>query len=150
MMNLEILSKPSSKTINKLIYSFIGVGLIGFIDAVFLTVKHYQGTIGCSVISGCQSVLDSSYSTVFGVPVALMGVAYYLSIIIIALLYIDIDKKIILKILSYFPITGFVFSIWLVYLQFFVINAICQYCMLSALTSITIFILAMVLLKKNK
>ena len=95
-MNLEILSKPSSKTINKLIYSFIGVGLIGFIDAVFLTVKHYQGTIGCSVISGCQSVLDSSYSTVFGVPVALMGVAYYLSIIIIALLYIDIDKKLIL------------------------------------------------------
>ena len=148
-MNLEILFNKQSKTINKLIYSFIGVGLIGFIDAVFLTVKHFQGTIGCSVISGCQAVLDSSYSTILGIPVALLGAAYYLTIIIIALLYIDIKKDIILKILSYFPITGFVFSLWLVYLQFFVINAVCQYCMLSALTSITIFILAMVLLKKN-
>lgn len=149
-MNLEILSKHSSKIINKLTYSFIAIGLIGFIDAVFLTVKHYQGAIGCSLISGCQAVLNSPYSTILGIPVALMGVAYYLSIIILALLYVDIKKNIILKILSYWPITGFIFSIWLVYLQIFVIEAICQYCMLSALTSIIIFILGMILLKKNK
>lgn len=137
-----------SNKINKLIYSLIAIASVGVIDATYLTVKHYKGSIDCSIISGCQEVLNSSYSEIMGIPLALLGVFYYISVIFLALLYIDTKKEKILKLLKYYPIFGFVFSMWLVYLQIFEIGAICQYCMLSALSSTTLFVVALFI--KNK
>lgn len=125
------------------------VSLAGFLDAIYLTAKYYIGTINCSVISGCQDVLDSTYSDVFGIPVALLGAAYYLLILVSALIYLKYQNKIAANVLGIFPILGLLFSIWLVYLQLFVINAICIYCMGSALTSTILFILS-IFIWKNK
>ena len=147
MINSNNLSKNS--LINKLVYSFVIISLIGFLDAVWLTVKYYIGSIDCSVIAGCQDVLNSSYSAVFNIPVAILGAIFYLFILTSALAYIDSKYKYSLKILSIIPTLGFLFSLWLVYLQFFVINAICIYCMLSATTSTLLFILSLVLIKKK-
>lgn len=136
--------------LNKIIYSSIGVAVIGLIDAIYLTVKHYEGAISCSVISGCQEVLTSPYSEIMGIPLALMGSAYYLFIIITSLFYIDTKNKWSLLAIKYMPSFGFVFSLWLVYLQIFEIGSICQYCMLSALTSTTLFVLSIFVIKKIK
>lgn len=150
MTNLDNSSMMSSPKFNKLIYTFIGISLIGFVDAIYLTTSHYTGHITCSVIGGCQEVLVSQYSTILGVPVAALGIAYYLFILINCLLYIDSKKSLFLKVLTYLPTIGFIFSLYLVYLQLFVIHAICQYCMLSAGTSTVLFILSIILIKKNK
>ncbi|MBT4516973.1 MAG: vitamin K epoxide reductase family protein [Candidatus Komeilibacteria bacterium] len=118
-------------------------------DAIYLTTSHYTGHITCSVISGCQEVLVSQYSEIFGIPLALLGAAYYLFILINSLLYIDNQNKYSKLVLSYIPIFGFLFSIYLIYLMFFVIEALCQYCLLSAGTSTLLFILGIILIKKK-
>ncbi|MFA6307381.1 MAG: vitamin K epoxide reductase family protein [Patescibacteria group bacterium] len=135
---------------NKLSYGFVAIALIGFLDAVYLTVSHYTGAINCSLITGCQEVLSSKYSEIFGIPLALLGAAFYLFILINALLYIDNKNKYSKLVLSYLPIFGFLFSLVLVYLMFFVIKALCQYCLLSATTSTLLLILSIIFIKNNK
>ncbi|MBT4850144.1 vitamin K epoxide reductase family protein [Candidatus Parcubacteria bacterium] len=150
MTNLEKPSNPISSKLNKLVYSFIVVALVGLLDAVFLTVKHYTGDISCSLITGCQEVLSSSYSVIFGIPTALLGAGYYIVILLAALIYAEQKKGLMLKVLSYLPTLGFLFSLWLIYLMMFVIEALCQYCLLSAMTSTLLFIFSLILIKKNK
>jgi uncharacterized membrane protein len=149
MTNLDKPLKTSSQKYNKLIYIFTAISLLGFLDAIYLTTSHYTGHITCSVISGCQEVLVSQYSEIFGIPLALLGAAYYLFILINSLLYIDNQNKYSKLVLSYIPIFGFLFSIYLIYLMFFVIEALCQYCLLSAGTSTLLFILGIILIKKK-
>ena len=151
MTNLDKPSEMSSpKFNNKLILSFTAVALIGFLDALYLSVSHYTGHISCSVVSGCQEVLVSQYSEIFAIPLAILGALYYLFIIVNSLIYIDSQNKWSKLILSYLPIFGFLFSLYLVYLMFFVINALCQYCLLSASTSTILFILSLRLLKSEE
>lgn len=150
MTNLDKPSEMSSTKSNKLIFVFVAVALIGFLDAVYLSISHYTGSINCSIVSGCQEVLSSQYSEIFGIPLALLGATFYLFILINALLYIDNQNKWSKLALSYIPTLGLLFSIYLVYLMFFVIEALCQYCLLSATTSTLLFILSMIFIKKNK
>ena len=74
-----------------------------------MTVSHYTGHITCSVIAGCQEVLVSQYSEIFGIPLALLGAFYYLFILINSLLYIDIQNKWSKIVLAYLPTFGFLF-----------------------------------------
>lgn len=137
--------------INKnLLLSISGLALIGLGDAVFLLTKHYVGTINCAVWSGCQEVLISSYSTLFGIPIALFGVLYYLFILFNVLAYWQSAKNIFANILTFIPIVGFLFSLYLIYLQLFIIKYICIYCMLSALSSTLIFILSFIIFWQYK
>jgi uncharacterized membrane protein len=125
------------------------ISLVGFLDSIFLTVKYFVGTINCSTITGCQDVLSSPYSNIFGIPVALLGAFFYLSILVSALIYIQHKNKLAINALAWLPSIGLLFSIWLVYLQLIVIKSICIYCMGSALTSTVLFILS-IFIWKNK
>ena len=127
---------------------FLIVGAIGFIDATYLTIEHYRGGIPPCTIKGCEVVLTSIYSQISGIPVALFGSLYYLTLLILAIAYLDSKKKEIIKFASYFTIAGFVASVYFLYLQIFVIKAICQYCLASAGISTTLFILGMYILAK--
>lgn len=134
--------KPSKLQLNKwLPWAFVILGFIGFLDASYMTVSHYTGTaVNCSITEGCDEVLSSKYSVILGVPMALFGMLYYLFILVTAFFYLETGKKGALKILTFTTAFGFLFSCWLVYLQFFVIKSICQYCMLSAINSTILFI----------
>jgi len=87
-------------------------------------------------------VTTSAYSKVFGLPLALYGAAYYLFMLIISVFYFDTKNEPAFKILKYVPVTGFLASAYFVYLQLFVIHALCTYCVISAITSTTLFILS--------
>jgi uncharacterized membrane protein len=122
---------------------------LGFIDATFLTIQHYTNfTLPCSITHGCELVTTSAYSSILGVPVALLGALYYVGVLFAIYLSFEFAKAQWLKWIAIASTAGFLFSLWFVYLQLFVIHAICQYCMLSALTSTTLFVLSMVYLKK--
>ena len=124
---------------------------LGFIDATYLTVTHYTGVdLYCGSSGGCGIVTNSAYSTMFGVYMAVYGMLYYFSILILTVVYIDTKNKKILKLLIILPALGFLFSIYLVYLQLFIINAICRYCMLSAGTSTLLLIINMFLIQNYK
>lgn len=135
----------------KIAYFFLIVSLLGFADATYLTVLHYQGrTPACSVVIGCGQVTSSKFAVVVGVPVALMGAFYYLAILILSLLCLDTGNKKILRLLSLITIAGLLASLYFIFLQLFIIKYICLYCMLSATTSILLFITGMWYLKTNK
>jgi len=140
------------KTIpNWLIWSLIAVAFIGFLDATYLTAVHYRGAdLGCTDWGSCNEVTTSKYSEIFGIPLALLGALYYLGVFILSLIHFDTKKLLPLKLIPFATAFGFLFSLGLVYLQLFVIHAICLYCMFSALTSTTLFILSLFILKYFK
>ncbi len=149
MKNLEISSTKSSTIIPKwIILALVTVSFVGFLDATYLTASHYlDAPLPCSILEGCEQVTNSEYAVVFGIPVALGGVFYYLSIFILSVAYLDIRNNKILYIIPPLTAIGFLASVWFVYLQLFIIKAICPYCMLSAATSTILFILGIFILK---
>ena len=120
---------------------FCILSAIGLLDATYLTVKHYLGGIPPCTLRGCEVVLTSAYNTIAGVPVALLGVLYYVTILLLSLAYLVSKKEAILRYAAHLTPAGFLASAYFVYLQLFVIKAICLYCMASAATSTLLFIL---------
>ena len=119
-------------------------------DADYITVKHYLGVpLTCSVFEGCEKVTTSQYAAIGGIPVALFGAVYYLSILVLTILYLDTEKVWAIRLISRFSVVGFLVSLWFIYLQLFVIKAICFYCVVSAITSTSIFIVGMRLMVKE-
>ena len=125
-----------------LILLFI-LAAIGFVDATYLTVEHYLGLIPpCTITSGCEQVTTSAYSVVIGIPVALLGAIYYL-VLLGALVWLWSEKKYqYLRYLAYFTWFGLLAAIYFTSVQAFILKAYCQYCLLSALTSTLIFLVA--------
>lgn len=130
--------RPISKY---LISFFFIVALVGFIDASYLTFNHFTGiTPPCFITQGCDVVTTSIYANILGIPVALLGALYYLSMLVLMLYYIDKEDVRALKAISILSLIGFLFSLWFVYAQIFVIKSLCTYCLLSAVTSTLLFI----------
>jgi len=126
-------------------------GFIGFIDATYLTATHFMDAPpGCGESGGCGEVTSSEYSTLFGQPIALYGILFYLSILFLSLLWFDRGLAFIPKILPLISAPAVLFSMWLVYLMFFVLNAICWYCIGSATSSTLIFVTSVGLYLKSK
>ncbi len=128
-------------SLNKIIaYSIALVAFFGFLDASYLTVKHYKNEVPpCSLVNGCELVTTSAYAKVFGIPVALIGMFGYATLIIISCMYADNQKPTTLNYLFIVSLCAFLASIYFTMLQIFVIHALCQYCIASALSSTTCF-----------
>ena len=154
--------KPNQKRYNFLYFTFLPVSFLGFLDASYLTVKHFVGTpLPCSVLHGCEEVTTSQYSVIGGIPVALLGAVYYLAIFILILSVLrrnmssssgvenvaDANEDKLLNLTVRLTVIGLLASLWFIYLQLFVIKAICLYCMFSAFTSITLFVFGIIVLK---
>lgn len=129
---------------------FLVVSAIGFLDATYLTIEHYRGGIPPCTTAGCEIVLTSAQSEIAGVPVALLGSLYYLTLLVLSIAYLDSKKTAIIQFASYCTTAGFVASLYFVYLQLFVIKHICQYCMVSASTSTILFILGVYVIIKMR
>lgn len=129
-----------NKKANLIAWLLLLVAFLGFVDATYLTVKHYRGdTINCLLTSGCNTVTQSRYSEIFGVPVALLGSLYYLSVFLLCIAYFDRKQPKILALAATYTVVGLVASAYFVALQAFVIKAWCQYCLASAVTSTVLF-----------
>lgn len=152
MKNLKIFSLKNSPIGNLpawLVILFLAVAVIGFADATFLTAKSYLGgTIPCAILNGCEEVVTSQYSKIFGLPVALLGSVYYLLIAVLTLIYLDSGSYRFLGAAARLTVIGLLASIWFIFLQVFVIHALCLYCLVSAGTSTTLFILGVHLVRK--
>ena len=134
-----------------LMIALLVLSYLGFMDAFYLTVKHFTGSaLQCSVFDGCDAVTSSKYAEILGIPLALLGALYYLGIFFGAILLHTTKNRTIAILLSFATILGFLTSIVLVYLQAIVLEQYCEYCMLSALSSTLIFILGMILFRKIK
>lgn len=126
------------------IYVFASVlSLLGLADALYLTIEHLTGqTVRCTILSGCSEVLSSQYAVVAGIPLAAVGAAAYFTVFSLVVLAL-FGYRSAGKILTPLVIAMFFVSVWLFYLQAFVIRQFCQYCLISA--AITTCLLVIVL-----
>jgi len=117
------------------------LSVIGFLLSVYLTYLHYtEGQAAfCSHGSDCDVVRHSSYSSIFGIPVALLGAVGYA--LIFWFTYVSMSRKVRWLLLYTLSFAGFVFSAYLTYAELFELKAICPYCVASAVIMTTIFIL---------
>lgn len=120
---------------------FFIVALFGFADAAFLSIEHYRGTIvPCAIVTGCEKVTTSHYSLLLGIPVAYLGALYYGSILFFCVLYFDKKNSLWIKIAAALTPFGLLFSLWFLFVQAFILQAYCLYCLGSIVTSTLLFI----------
>ncbi|HEX4899642.1 MAG TPA: vitamin K epoxide reductase family protein [Pyrinomonadaceae bacterium] len=114
------------------------LALIGLGDAVYLTIQHITGaSLRCTVISGCSEVLSSPYAQVGPMPLAAIGAAAYFVVFSFAILA-AFSYGFAIPLLRIVVALMFLTTLWLLYLQAFVIKHFCQYCLLSAAVTIAV------------
>lgn len=134
---------------NKFIFYSLILSFLGFIVASYLTILHYKNILPpCTITSGCELVLTSKYAVILGIPVALLGSLFYLSVIIVCLLILTNYKKVFLNAFYLLVVIGIIVSLTLTYIQAFLIHAFCQYCLTSE--AITLGLAALAYLKYKK
>jgi uncharacterized membrane protein len=126
-----------------ILYSLAGLFcLFGLADATYLTVMALTGeTAACSGQAGCFEVLGSAYSKVAGIPVAAFGVAGYFTAFTFAMFAVFNYPRA----RKFFALTvGVLFAstLWLLYVQAFLLHAFCRYCLFSA--AITFLLMGLV------
>jgi uncharacterized membrane protein len=147
------LESPQHDRANQVLYwiSFFAA-LLGSLDSIYLYIYKLTGNKAmCIGNGGCHDVNFSPYSMIYGIPVALFGLAAYIAILAIHLLE---PRLILLKDngpLAVFGIglAGVAFTVYLTYLELYVIHAICPFCVASAVLITIIFIVAIIRLVRQ-
>jgi uncharacterized membrane protein len=97
--------------------------------AAYLTWVHYADVSPiCATGGGCETVQKSSYSEIAGIPVAMLGLGGYIAILATLLVRGEATRLWTAAL----ALVGAGFSVYLTYLELFVIDAICQWCVASA------------------
>ncbi|HYN86032.1 MAG TPA: vitamin K epoxide reductase family protein [Pyrinomonadaceae bacterium] len=109
------------------------VALVGLADALYLTVQHLSGrSVICVATTGCDKVLQSHYATLpGGYPLAALGAVAYFTVFSLATLS-AFGHRAASKLLAPVVALMLLSTLYLLYLQAFVIEAFCSYCLLSA------------------
>jgi uncharacterized membrane protein len=122
------------------------VAFAGVFVALYLTLYKlgYIGTLVCQVGS-CEKVQTSKWATFLGFPVGSWGVGYYIGVMVLAVSGLTpryAESRTISRVLVGVTAVGVLFSLWLTYLELFVIDAICQWCVISAILATMLFVLS--------
>ena len=120
------------------------LSMLGLADALYLTVEHVTGqSVKCTIISGCSEVLSSRYAVVGCIPLAAVGAAAYFTVFSLATLA-AFGYRAAGTLLTPVIAAMFFVSIWLIYLQAFVIRQFCQYCLFSAAITTALLVIVVV------
>jgi uncharacterized membrane protein len=121
--------------------------IAGLLVSIYMTIyKFTDNEKMCIGSGGCSVVNSSRYSEVNGIPVAVLGVAGYSAILAVLLLerrndFFEQNGAMLFFGLS---ITGFLFTVWLVYVEIALIKALCPFCLTSQAVMTVIFILSVI------
>ena len=123
------------------------LSLAGIFVALYLLLYKLGivGNLSCS-IGSCETVNLSKWATFLGAPVAAWGVGFYVVMFVLSLVSLQdryVDSLGMSKVLALVSGSGVAFSAWLTYLELFVIHAICQWCVVSAIIVTIIFVFAL-------
>lgn len=125
------------------------LALVGLADAIYLTVQHVTGqSVRCTIVSGCSEVLSSEYASIKGIPLALIGAVAYFTVFSLATLA-AFGYPLVRKLLPILVGLMFLTTLWLIYLQAFVIGQFCQFCMLSAAVTIVLMVLVLLIARRQ-
>lgn len=128
------------------------LSLVGLMLAVYLTLYHYGyvGVLACGGTQSCEKVQASRYAMFMGLPVALIGSAGYLGLLLVALAGLQgpgASSRTPSRLLVLLSGIGVVFTVYLTYLELFRIHAICKWCVGSAVIIVLIFAVSLLSLR---
>jgi uncharacterized membrane protein len=104
------------------------VAAIGIAVASYLTYVHYQpAALICTGSGGCETVQDSRYAVLAGIPVAVLGLAAWVATFALTVWSSELARTMTAAL----ALGALMFSTYLVILQLFVIDAVCVWCMLN-------------------
>jgi len=108
------------------------VAVAGLADATYLTVQALTGeTLSCGGSPDCFRVLGSSYAKLGGIPVAILGALAYFTVFTFAT-FAAFGYPRAPKFLALIAGAMFLTTLWLLYVQAFLLHAYCRYCLFSA------------------
>ena len=124
---------------------FVAAG--GFLlSSYILYVKHSDKPMVCPTGSNCDTVIYSEYSKFFGIPLEYLGMLYY-GILIATYTTLITSPGLLPQLVIYtillFTSAAFLFSLYLTFIQAFVLKQWCMWCILSGIFSTTIFIVSL-------
>lgn len=119
--------------------------VIGLGIALYLSVVELQGGVPvCGPIHGCEEVARSEYSRIGGIPVAVFGVVLSLVLLTLAVAWWRTDLYVLLLAHYGLSLAGVIFEAYFLYIQVFVIGAVCIWCTSYGLSLIARFAIALV------
>ncbi len=137
---------PTNK---KLSIFLIILPALGFLDSLYLSVEHIRRAVPVCIRSfKCDLVTTSKYSVLLGVPLPYLGLIYYATLFILAVLFFEKFSLKILNVIRLISGVGLIASLWFLYIQGGILHAWCIYCILSAIFTALIHILSHLQYKK--
>ncbi len=126
--------------------------VIGLLVSIYMTIYKVTSNDSMCLGSGdCSTVNASIYSEVNNIPVAAIGILGYLAIL--GVLLFENRNSFFRQngtlMIFGMALTGFIFTVWLIYVEIALLKAICPFCVTSQVAMTLIFILAVIRLIKT-
>ena len=115
--------------------AFLGFGVCVYLMAF----EFLNAAVPCTITHGCNEVLQSRYANFLNVPLPIWGIAFYFGVTFSALMANRYAKwkKVLTGLLS----AGALAALAFLYIQFFVLGKICQYCLATDLLAVALLML---------
>lgn len=130
----------------------IALAFLGIADSWYLANAAITNTsLVCNIkgLEGCNVVAQSAYSHVFGIPLGIYGVIFYVIIFILGALLFILPKRIVYHLTTWFGVIGVLTSLASILIQAFLIKALCVYCLGSDVLTVLILAISLWLLMRH-
>ncbi len=123
----------------------IALVIVGLLVSIYMTIYKVTSNDSMCLGSGdCSTINASRYSEVNDIPVAAIGVIGYVTIL--AVHYFENRNQFFKQngtlLIFGMALTGFLFTVWLIYVEIALVKAICPFCVTSQAAMSIIFIIA--------
>lgn len=125
----------------------VGLAVLGTLVSIYMTIyKLTENPNMCLGNGGCSVVNSSKYAMVYGIPVAVIGVGGYLAILL--LLWMEGRNSLLASnstlVIFGLALVGFLFTLYLIYVEVALIHALCPFCVTSQATMTVLFVVTVI------
>ena len=142
--NLKAAGASGTNKIPRAAYVMLALALLGIADAFYVAQATYTGRpLWCPIIDGCNTVANSPYARILGVPLSYFGLVFYLGMLGLAAMLVarPLSRVLCVSVVLY-AVTGVCSSIYFMYVQLSFIQAVCIYCIISGITTVLLLVAA--------
>lgn len=130
----------------------VALVIVGLLVSIYMTIYKVTSNNAMCLGSGdCSTVNASKYSEVNDIPVAVLGVVGYAAILVVH--YFENRNRFFKQnstlMIFGLSLTGFIFTVWLIYVEIALLKAICPFCVTSQVAMTIIFTIAVIRLIKQ-
>ena len=138
---------------NPLLLAVALLGVVGMGLAGYLTYVHYNEDALVCTVGGCETVQQSDYSTMVGVPIAIFGFLMFLTVTLLALARMTdrgpIPSDMATMVAWTLLLTSLLYYAYLTYVEIWELEAVCQWCVMSSIVALLMFVVESVLLTRE-